>query len=365
MLLTVKVKLIPSEEQKNKLLETMGQFNTACNKISKIAYEQKVYNKIKLQKICYYIIKDEFKLCAQLTIRAIAKVSDSYKVNMGTLHKFDSRGAIMYDSRILSYKKSLDKVSIKTLNGRVTVPIAYDSYTRLCEKRIKGRASLVYINDDLYLYSIVDVQEEALFTPNKYMGVKLSIVNITTTSDGVVYPGANNNKIRQRFARLKTVLQEIGTKSAKRHLKKIAGKEKRFKTNTNHIISKELVNVAKGTKRAIVMEDTINIRSRATVRREQHAPYGKWTFDQLREFIKYKAKLAGVPVTFVNSKYILSSQCSVCGYVDNKNRKTQNEFECLACGYTELADHNTSKNILARAIVNKPIVASKRFGAAS
>ena len=99
MLLTLKAKLFPDTKQKEKLVATMRHFNKACNKISKPAFEQKCYNKMALQQRCYYEIRDEFKLPAQLAIRAIAKVVESYKVEKKVLHEFDKHGAIVYDQR--------------------------------------------------------------------------------------------------------------------------------------------------------------------------------------------------------------------------------------------------------------------------
>jgi putative transposase len=76
---------------------------------------------------------------------------------------------------------------------------------------------------------------------------------------------------------------------------------------------------------------------------------------ELRNFIEYKAKLLGVIVKSVDPRNT-SRQCSVCGYTDKKNRKNQASFVCLACGHTENADCNASKNIAFRAAVNLPIV---------
>lgn len=270
-----------------------------------------------------------------------------------SLHVFDKHGAIVYDQRILSFKR-LDKASITTINGRVVVPMVFGSYAKLEEKRIKGQADLIYVKGELYLCIMVDVPEETPLTPEGYLGIDLGIVNIATTSDGVIYSGDKCNKVREKFSTLKAKLQSAGTKSAKRHLKKISGKERRFKTNTNHIISKQIVQAAKGTNRAIAMEELTYIRSRITVRKEQRERFGKWAFDQLRQFIGYKAKLAGVLVTLVNPKNT-SRECSVCGYTDKKNRKSQAEFVCLKCGHTENADYNAAKNISARTLVNAPI----------
>jgi putative transposase len=55
-----------------------------------------------------------------------------------------------------------------------------------------------------------------------------------------------------------------------------------------------------------------------------------------------------------------SRECSVCGYTDKENRKTQEVFECLRCGHKEHADLNAAKVIRKRALVKKPIVAGDR-----
>lgn len=353
MLLTLKAKLYPTVEQKNKLVDTMVQFNNACNSISKIAFELKCYNKFKLQQVCYYDIRKEFSLPAQLAIRAISKVVESYKVDKTCLHQFDRYGAIVYDQRVLSFK-GLDKASITTIDGRVVVSIMYGSYAKLEENRIKGQVDLIYIQGNLYLCIVVDVPEEIPLTPEGVLGVDMGVVNIATTSDGVIYSSDKCNEVRERFSELKSILQSVGTKSAKHHLKKISGKERRFKTNINHIISKHIVHVAKDTNRAVAVEDLTHIRSRTTVKKAQREQFGKWAFSQLRLFLEYKSKLIGVPFVSVDPRNT-SRECSACGYIDKNNRTSQAEFKCLECGHTEHADHNAAKNIAVRALVNMPI----------
>ncbi|MCX6655722.1 MAG: transposase, partial [Candidatus Bathyarchaeota archaeon] len=154
---------------------------------------------------------------------------------------------------------------------------------------------------------------------------------------------------------LKAVLQRVGSESAKRHLRKLSGKERRFKKQTNHVISKELVSVAEGTKRAIALEDLKGIRTRTTVRYEQRGRHGKWAFNQLRAFVDYKAKLSGVPVLVVDPRDT-SRRCSRCGHVEKGNRVSQSEFRCRSCGHGENADLNAARNIRWRAGVNRPIV---------
>lgn len=123
--------------------------------------------------------------------------------------------------------------------------------------------------------------------------------------------------------------------SAKKHLRKISGREARFNRYTNHVVSKDVVGVAKGTKRAHVLENLKGIRLRTNVRHKQRERMGKWAFYQLRAFVEYKAKLNGVPVLVVNTRNT-SRRCSVCGCTDKRNRVSQSEFKCRSCEHIRL-----------------------------
>lgn len=57
-----------------------------------------------------------------------------------------------------------------------------------------------------------------------------------------------------------------------------------------------------------------------------------------------------------------SRQCPSCQYIDKKNRKTRNDFECLQCGYKGMADYIAALNIRNTAAVNQPIVAPVFLG---
>jgi len=354
LLLTLKVKLQPTEEQGQKLLRTMETFNQACDNISKVAYDSKTFNQYKLHHILYYRIREQYKLPAQLTVRAVSKVVDSYKTERQHPHLFDPHGAIIYDQRIMSFK-GLEKVSLTTLEGRVIVPLLVGAYGKLDQRRIRGQADLLYIKGDFYLCLVVEQPEEPPLTPEGYLGVDLGIVKLATTSEGVSYSGDEVEAVRVHYTGLRGELQRVGTESAKKHLRKLSGKEARFKKQVNHRISKDLVAVAKGTKRAIALEDLKGIRSQTTVRRKQRERYGKWAFNQLRAYIEYKAKVAGVPVLMVDPRNT-SRRCSACGHIEKHNRVSQSEFRCRSCGHGENADLNAAKNIRWRAEVNQPIV---------
>ena len=115
MKLTAKIKLLPTPEQAQNLLDTLGRANQACNALSELAWENKQFKQFGLHKLAYYPIKEQFALSAQMIVRGIAKVVDAYKLDKKTKREFRPTGAIAYDSRIISYKPAKKTVSIWTI----------------------------------------------------------------------------------------------------------------------------------------------------------------------------------------------------------------------------------------------------------
>ncbi|MER3402160.1 MAG: transposase, partial [Armatimonadota bacterium] len=137
-------------------------------------------------------------------------------------------------------------------------------------------------------------------------------------SDGDAYSGGHLNGLRKRHAKLRARLQKKGTKSAKRLLKKRRRKEQRFARDVNHCISKKLVAKAKGSSRGIALEDLKGIRERISVKKAQRRVQHSWAFHQLRSFVEYKARLAGVPVVLVDPRNT-SRTCPAYGHVAKAN----------------------------------------------
>lgn len=350
------IRLETPDKEKILLLDTMRQYNKAANYVSETAFELKIVDKYQLQKLLYRQIREQFGLTAQLTIRVISKVVEAYKHNRNTKIIFRELGAIQFDQRNLSWK-GLDKVSIATTKGRIKLGTKVGEYQRTRANGIRGKADLIHRNGVFYLIAVSEMTEELPYDSKKTLGVDLGIENIATDSDNQVFKGDKVELIRRRYSRLRAYLQRRGTRSAKRKLKKISGREKRFKRDVNHQISKTIVSKAKGTTRAIAIEDLKGIRSRVTVRHEQRNRHNRWSFGQLRQFMEYKARREGVPL-YVVEPANTSRECPKCHCIDKRNRPERNTFRCIRCGYEAMADFVAATNIAARAAnnVNQPIV---------
>lgn len=351
---TLFVRLETDKEQFDALLETMRRFNEACNHIASVAYRLRTANKMRLQREVYRQVRERFGLSAQMVIRAIAKVCEAYKRDRSKKPTFKPHGAMVYDQRILSWKR-LEQASILTLKGRILVPIRIGEYQKARMDRIRGQAGLIFRNRRFYLAVVVDAPEPNQYDPVGTLGVDLGIVNLAVDSDGTTYKSQSVQKVMLRNERIRGKLQKRGTKSAKRHLKRLSGREARHRRDVNHVISRRLVAKAKDTGRAIVLENLKGVRGQTTVRKAQRRRHNSWSFNQLRQFVEYKAKLAGVPVLYVNPRGT-SHICPRCGLQAKQNRPTRDRFECVGCGLAGPADYIAALNIAARGAVSRPIV---------
>lgn len=353
MKLTAKVKLIPTEAQAASLKRTLEAANAACNRISGLAWDAQQFGQFQIHKLAYYEIKAAFDLSAQLIVRCIAKVCDAYKLDKATKRTFRPLGSIPYDLRILSWKLDKRIVSIWTVDGREKIPFVCGDYHCAMLVNQRGESDLCLIDGNFYLFTTCDIDEPTIDDVADFLGVDMGVANIAVDSDKTIHQGKSVKKVRYRHRQLRTKLQKKGTHSARRLLRKLSGQEKRFATWTNHNISKEIVAKAKDTARGIALEELGGIRERVTACRSQSATLSSWSFFQLRSFIEYKAKRAGVTVVAVDPRNT-SRTCPCCGHVDKANRKTQDKFHCVSCGFSGLADHIAAGNIRSRALVNVP-----------
>lgn len=359
MKLTAKVKLKPTPEQRQFLLATLETTNAACNEISEIAWQNRTFNQFGLHKLVYNSIRESTGLTAQVVVRAISKVADAYKLDKKTKRTFRPYGGIAYDARILRWFLATQEISIWSVGGRLRLPFVCGQRQLELLQGQRGESDLGLVDGEFYLFATCEVEEPSPDDVDGFLGVDMGVANIAVDSDGTIHQGKAMKAVRYRHRQLRRKLQAKGAQraphSTRRRLRKFSGKERRFATWTNHNISRRIVEKAKDTQRGIALEDLGGIRKGVTVRKAQRSTLHSWSFFQLRTFIEYKAKMQGVPVVAVDPRNT-SRTCPCCRCIDKANRKTQDKFLCIDCGYSGLADYVAAKNISRRAVVNQPYV---------
>lgn len=345
---TIAVKLDTTPEQFDALLQTMEAFNAGCNRVAAVAFEQHCAHKFAVQSLVYAELRQRFGLSSQMAIRCLSKACEAYKRDKAIQPTFAPHGAIVYDERIMHIKEGR-QVSLLTLNGRILLPMRYGAYQAARLARQQGQADLVLRKGVFYLYLCLNIPTPLSIETQGFLGVDLGIVEIASDSAGNHYSGHAVKRVRKNVKEHRRQLQRKQTHSAKKRLRKVARRQSRFVRDTNHCVSKKLVATALHRNKTLALEDLKGIRERAcTVSPSMRWLLGNWAFDQLQQFVSYKAEAAGLRVVLVDPRNT-SRTCSCCGYCDKANRTSQSRFCCLRCGFEANADFNASRNIEARA----------------
>lgn len=359
MKLTLKIKLLPTDEQANLLLETIKEANAVCNAISDVVWQEKIFNNFRLHHKVYHIYKATFQLSSQMLIRQIAKVADTYKLDKKVKRQFKPFGSIAYDSRIMTYKPN-NIVSLWCIGGRQKINFVCHNPNYI--PYIKGEANLVYKKGKFYLFQTVDVPEEDVEDVEEFIGCDFGLTTIIATSDGINHSAEWLNTYREHRQKVRSSIQakaDTSKRSTKRNCRKLSkrlsGKERTTANLINHTISKSIVASAKEQGKGISIEDLTNIRFTSKRKNKKfRTKLSKWNFADLRVKLEYKALLNGVKLVVVNPAYS-SQTCCECKHIGKRTNKV---FKCTNtnCNVDTIdADYNASKVIsLLGASVNMP-----------
>jgi putative transposase len=376
--LTISCKLKVAQSQAAKLDATLEAFGQALNWVNQNTPE-KVVNAVKLQSLCYREIRARFGLSSNLAQQVCRRLAGARKVAQQKNRpvKAFKGGFATYDARIFSFREKDWTVSLTTVEGRERFELAIGRYQR---ERLAGSnpksATLVKRKDGSYSIQIcVEAEPSPPQRTGRVLGVDLGRTDIAHTSDGDNWNGQQLNRVRDHYSRLRAALQRKaskGTRSSRRRcrqlLQRLSGKERRFqsrqrcvaKTWVNHRISKAIVSRAKATNSAIALEDLTGIRERVNQQPRSKAERRRansWAFYQLRQFLEYKARVAGVSLILVPPAYT-SQTCHKCLHIHPdpaQSYRSGKSFKCGHCGWEGDADLNGANVIaLLGAAVNQP-----------
>lgn len=347
--LTIVCKLNPTLEQVEKLDKTLVAFGSACNYVNEVV-NPKIKNKNRIQAEVYKAIREKFNLTANLAVRVCARVAANRKV--GNDVKSFAPTSADYDARIFAYREKTQTISLSTVDGREIIPLVLGNYQI---GKLKGfvptSATLCKHKDGLFYIHIQTKDEPPEpIKATDVKGVDLGRTDLAVSSDGEKFTGEGVKNKRDEFAKVRASIQKKGTKSSKRLLKRLSGREKRYQSWVNHNISKQLVVSAKSKGQSIALENLTGIRDRTNSQprnKTERRRSNSWAFYQLRQYITYKALGAGVLVVFVNPAYS-SQTCHKCLHIHpikGKSYRSGKTYHCKHCRWKGDADFNGAQNI--------------------
>ncbi|MDB9372999.1 RNA-guided endonuclease InsQ/TnpB family protein [Nodularia sphaerocarpa] len=387
-IITAKLKLNLTAEQKNLVSQTALAYRDALNYTSRVAFDMgKISNGAKLQKAVYKDLRVRFGLGAQMACNVPRQVSATYKTlwtkvkqsidaiakgytkkrykGLDQAPKYVSRTCTLNYHRDYSFKTER-QVSIITLEGRIVVPyVGYNQHLDLIANGARiGAAKIVYQRSSQTYYLMVSIEVETPEAdPLKItrvsgvdVGMRYLAVETDLSNQSKFYSGSEARHKAHRYHKARQTLQRQGTRSAKRRLIALSGRERRFIADVNHQISKEIAK----PHSLIGLENLTGIRDRMKSRtgkkaskkqRRANRNQAKWSFAELHGYIDYKAHLNGSLATKVPAHYT-SKSCPKCGHTSDTNRPNKGLlFRCECCGHELHADLIGSRNIAMRTLL--------------
>ncbi|MCH9054796.1 transposase [Synechococcus sp. PCC 6716] len=358
--ISVRCKLIVPEEMRAEIDRTLQGFADACNQIFDTAKREKCWNTTKLHHLVYKTVRAATGLKANHVCQAIRRVIGNAKA-VKQVHKFRPT-SLSLDVRTFRYRESDQTVGVTLMCGRVQLKLKIGGYQiALLRGQKPTSATLIKTRQgDYYINIAVDIDTPPTGKTPKVIGVDLGRRDIATASNGHSWSGKPIQSVRDRYSRVRAKVQSKRTRSSRRLLRRLAGRERRYQVWLNHNISKTLVSDAKAIGAALALEDLTGIRESLNHKprtKAERRRTNSWAFYQLRAFITYKAAIAGVPVVFVPPAYT-SQTCHRCLHSHPEQGKSYRNgklFKCGHCGWEGDADHNASVVISLRgATVNTP-----------
>ena len=193
------------------------------------------------------------------------------------------------------------------------------------------------------------------------VGLDAGVTKLATLSDGTVYQPVNSFKASQR--KLAMLQRQLSRKvkfsaSWQKQKKKIQRLHSHIANIRRDYLHKVTSEISKNHA-MIVIEDlkvsNMSKSAKGTAERpgrniRAKSGLNRSILDQgwyeMRRQLEYKQLWRGGQVLAIPPAYT-SQRCVCCGHTAKENRQTQSKFVCQVCGYTENADINGARNILA------------------
>ncbi len=354
---TIRLQLEPSPTQADALAETSRQFTSAFNQAVLLGWEADLCNATKLHYLTYYPVKtDHPTLVSDLIVQARMKAAEVLR-SAFTLRKDRSRTVSMPQAAACPPRYNLhtyrvdwesQTVRMSTTSGRQTIRFRVPQYGAKYAGYPTATADLVERAGAWWLHVVVSIPAPQVAPSDQVVGIDLGINRPAVTSNNHFLGKRRWKAVEGRYFKLTRALQKQGSRSAKRHLRKLQRRRARFRKDADHVLSKHIVAAAEPGS-TIVLENLKDIRKRmrakrrTTTKRKMHL----WPFASLKEKIAYKAEERGCTVVAVDPRHT-SQACSRCGHTARNNRRSQRVFMCRQCGYHLNADLNAARNIAAK-----------------
>ncbi|MEH2056371.1 MAG: transposase [Nostoc sp.] len=333
---------IPVELPDERFLNLMNQCASIFNTHIDWAIEKKTFNKNKAHKDLYTLLRLQYPSVPSALLQTVR--DNALEAIKATKFKRVPRkkptSGLRYDKRTMTLRGH--QLTLSCIGKRVKLILEIPAYFKdIFETWELRGATLTYSKHSKQFWvRLVFESDNPQEISGGIQGIDRGLYHQAVTSDGQFFSSSQIRNIQRRYLFNRRQLQQKGTRSAKRRLKAMSGREKRFMKDTNHCVSKKLAN--QPLVAVFVLEDLSSIRTQRRGKK-MNKWLGSWAFYQQEQFLAYKAEALGKRVVHQDPRYT-SQKCNICKHIKRTNRH-KSKFQCKNCGHHTHADLNASRNV--------------------
>jgi len=333
---------IPVDLPSERFLSLMGECAEIFNAHVDWALANSTYNKNKAHKELYHLLRLQHPSVPSALLQTVRdNALEAIKATkFKSIPKKKPTSRLRYDKRTMTLRGN--QLTLSCIGKRVRLILDVPEYFRtVFETWNFCSATVTYTkNTKQFWVRLVFETETPQQLEGQIQGIDRGLYHQAVTSDGQFFSSSKIRGIQRRYLHNRRKLQQKGTRSAKRRLRAMSGREKRFMKDTNHCVSKKLANQPSVT--VFVLEDLSSIRTQRRGKK-MNKWLGSWAFYQQEQFLAYKAEALGKRVVHQDPRYT-SQKCNVCKHIKRTNRN-KSRFCCKNCGHQTHADLNAAQNV--------------------
>jgi IS605 OrfB family transposase len=334
---------VPVNLPDERFLPLMNQCAEIFNAHIDWALAKRTYNKNKAHKELYEQLRLQYPCVPSALLQTVRdnalEAVKATKFKRTPKKKPISR--LRYDKRTMTLRGK--QLTLSCIGKRVSLILDIPKYFQeVFETWNFCGATVTYSkhSKQFWVRLVFERENPSDYSGGKVLGIDQGLYHIASTSDGQFFSGSNIRANQRRYLYNRRQLQQKGTRSAKRRLRAMSGREKRFMRDCNHCISKKLAEI-EGVK-TYALEDLSGIKNQRR-NKKINKWISSWGFNQLEQFLVYKSEAKGKKVGYVDARYT-SQKCSRCKQRHSTNRH-KSKFHCKTCGFKTHADINAATNI--------------------
>ncbi len=369
----VKVRLYPNAEQQHIIASQIGAVRYVYNRT--LALRIFAYKKFGLKVGKFDLIKHITKLKerektswlkeadSQALQQSVANMDSAYK------HFFKGGGFPKFKSKHHSRQSFQYPQRVKIEKNKIYLPKVGWVKCKGLRSDVSGKIKTVTVSYEAYQYhaSILFDDGEKVIQPNtngKVVGIDVGVSLVVADSDG--------NRVKpleliKELSKLRKCAQQLsrkkkGSKNRAKAKAKIAKQNLHIANMRKDFLHKLSLQYAENQGIVVVVED-LKIKNMTKSAKGTEEKPGKnvaqkrglnrsitqQSWGMFFEFLEYKLKENGGTLIKVAPEFT-SQICNCCGHISKENRQSQAKFVCTACGHSDNADINASKNIRDRGI---------------